>query len=84
MAGLLFVTLQVTIFCHASFLVIGLRGGAWEPRNGDQPYDRHVILEFENYEVAKACYDSPEYQAAAVIRDEASDGYVVVVEGYDG
>ncbi len=30
-AGLLFVTLQVSIFSLASFLVIGLRGGAWEP-----------------------------------------------------
>jgi ABC-type transport system involved in multi-copper enzyme maturation permease subunit len=30
-AGLLFVTLQVTVFCLASFLVIGLRGGDWEP-----------------------------------------------------
>jgi ABC-type transport system involved in multi-copper enzyme maturation permease subunit len=31
MAGLLFVALQVTIFSMASFLVLGLRGGAWEP-----------------------------------------------------
>ena len=30
-AGLLFVTLQVTIFTVASFLVIGIRGGMWEP-----------------------------------------------------
>ncbi|MFB3890913.1 MAG: ABC transporter permease [Phycisphaerae bacterium] len=30
-AGLLFVTLQVGIFCCASFLVLGLRGGVWEP-----------------------------------------------------
>lgn len=30
-AGLLFVALQITVFCLASFLVIGLRGGAWEP-----------------------------------------------------
>ena len=30
-AGLLFVALQVTIFSTACFLVIGLRGGAWEP-----------------------------------------------------
>jgi len=29
-AGLLFVTLQVGVFCGASFLVIGLRGKAWE------------------------------------------------------
>ncbi len=30
-AGLLFVTLQVTIFCVASFLILGLRGGEWKP-----------------------------------------------------
>ncbi len=30
-AGLLFVTLQVTLFSLVSFLVIGLRGGVWEP-----------------------------------------------------
>ncbi len=30
-AGLLFVTLQATVFSLASFLVIGLRGGVWEP-----------------------------------------------------
>lgn len=31
LAGLLFVALQVFIFCVASFLVIGLRAGVWEP-----------------------------------------------------
>lgn len=31
-AGLLFVLLQVGVFTLASFLVIGLRGGSWEPR----------------------------------------------------
>ena len=30
-AGLLFVSLQVALFTAACFLVIGLRGGAWEP-----------------------------------------------------
>ena len=29
--GLMFVGLQVTVFSVASFVVIGLRGGAWEP-----------------------------------------------------
>lgn len=29
--GLLFTTLQVAVFCAASFVVIGLRGDAWEP-----------------------------------------------------
>jgi ABC-type transport system involved in multi-copper enzyme maturation permease subunit len=31
-AGLLFAGLQVFVFSLASFLVIGVRGGAWEPR----------------------------------------------------
>lgn len=31
LAGLLFVFLQVLVFTGASFLVIGLRGGVWEP-----------------------------------------------------
>ena len=66
---------------NAKFLV---RGGAHEVRHGDHAYDRHVVLEFESYDVAKACYDSPEYKAATVIRNEASEGYVIVVEGYDG
>jgi len=30
-SGLMFVALQVTVFCLAAFLVIGLRGGLWEP-----------------------------------------------------
>ena len=65
----------------AKFLV---RGGANEVKHGALAFDRHVVLEFESYEVAKACYESPEYKAAEVIRNEASDGYVVVIEGYDG
>jgi ABC-type transport system involved in multi-copper enzyme maturation permease subunit len=31
LGGLLFTALQVLVFCVASFLVIGLRGNAWEP-----------------------------------------------------
>lgn len=32
LAGLLFVGLQISVFTFACFLIIGLRGGAWEPR----------------------------------------------------
>jgi len=32
----------------------------------------------------KACHDSPEYQAAARIRDEASTADLVIIEGYEG
>ena len=31
LGGIAFTALQVSVFCAASFVVIGLRGGAWEP-----------------------------------------------------
>ena len=64
----------------ARFLV---RGGQHELRKGTLA-SRHVVLEFESYAVAKACYDSPEYEAAARLRDAAGEVEIVIVEGYDG
>lgn len=64
----------------ATFLA---RGGAAEVVHGTSR-DRHVILEFESYEQAKACYHSPEYVEARKIRDAGSQADVVIVEGYDG
>lgn len=45
---------------------------------------RHVVLEFESYAVALECYHSPEYQAAAKLRDKYSVADVIVIEGYTG
>jgi uncharacterized protein (DUF1330 family) len=45
---------------------------------------RHVVIEFDSFATAKACHDSPEYQAAAKIRDEASTAEFVIIEGYEG
>lgn len=64
----------------ARFLV---RGGRHETRRGSER-QRHVVIEFDSFEVAKACYDSPEYKVAAAIRDTAADVDIVIVEGYDG
>lgn len=64
----------------AKFIV---RGGKYEIRKGPE-HQRHIVLEFDSFETAKACYDSSEYQAAAAIRDEAADVSIVIVEGYDG
>ena len=64
----------------ARFLV---RAGAAEVRAGAL-HPRHVVLEFEDYATALACYDSEEYRRAVVLRDAASVCDVVVVEGYDG
>ena len=43
--------------------------------------DRHVVVEFKDYATALACYNSPEYQAAAKIRQANADSDIVIVEG---
>ena len=45
------------------------------------PADRLVVLEFPSMEQARAWYDSPEYQEVAPIRQAASRGRAVIVEG---
>ena len=60
-----------------------VRGGASETRAG-KLNPRHVVIEFSSFSVAKACYDSPEYEAAKKVRDQAGNVDIVIVEGYDG
>ena len=43
--------------------------------------DRHVIVEFPDYQTALACYQSEGYQAAAAIRQANSDSDIVIIEG---
>jgi uncharacterized protein (DUF1330 family) len=45
---------------------------------------RHVVIEFDSLEAAKACYASADYQAAAKIRDRYSTASVLIIEGYTG
>ena len=42
---------------------------------------RNVIIEFASMEDALACYNSPEYTAARAIRQKASTGEFILVEG---
>lgn len=56
------------------------RGGAHEVMEGPV-LDRHVVIEFPSLQAAKACYASPEYQAARTRRDGAATTHVVIVEG---
>lgn len=60
-----------------------VRGGKSVTKSGNVRA-RHVVVEFESYEQALACYESPEYRAAEIVRNKNSDGDVVVVEGWDG
>lgn len=64
----------------ARFLVRGgqsvLKSGSLRPR--------HVVIEFDSYEAALACYESPEYREAMAVRDKYAKADLVVVEGWAG
>ena len=45
---------------------------------------RVIVIEFRDYATAHECYFSSEYAAAKAVRLTASQGDVVIVEGYDG
>ena len=64
---------------EAKFLV---RGGAFEAPEGPVR-SRHVVIEFDSYQQALACYRSPEYQAAAKLRQAYAESDLVIVEGAD-
>lgn len=64
----------------AKFLV---RGGQFDAVEG-HGRSRHVVIEFPSYQAALACYRSPEYAEAMAHRLNASEGDLVVIEGYDG
>ena len=61
----------------AKFIV---RGGRQEIREGNNR-TRTVVLEFQDYEMALACYNSPEYKKALAIRKDISTNDLVIVEG---
>jgi len=56
------------------------RGGAHHPMEG-LARARNVVIEFPSVEAAKACWASPEYQAAREHRLAASEAELVIVEG---
>lgn len=56
------------------------RGGAYQKLEG-QVRARNVVIEFPSLQAAVDCYNSPEYQIAAAIRQEVADAEMVVVEG---
>ena len=59
------------------------RGGTFQKLEGPVRA-RNVVIEFPSLQAAVDCYNSPEYQIAAAIRQQCADAEMVVVEGIDG
>jgi uncharacterized protein (DUF1330 family) len=59
------------------------RGGKSETLDGESLGERHVVIEFRDLDTARACFNSPAYQAAREHRLAASTGRVIIVEGME-
>jgi uncharacterized protein (DUF1330 family) len=59
-----------------------VRGGAFDLMEG-KARARNVVVEFKDIATAKACYESPEYQAARLVRQKYADADFIIVEGAD-
>jgi len=57
------------------------RGGRAEKLEGDVAVNRVAVLEFDTYEKAKAWYESEGYRMARAVRQSASVGSLILVEG---
>lgn len=58
-----------------------VRGGAVEALEGDRVPRRQVILEFPDMAHLKAFYTSPQYRTLIAIRQGASFGSLIAIEG---
>ena len=59
-----------------------IRGGQSETVEGESLL-RHVMIEFDSYELAKKAYYDPEYQAVAEIRRRNAESVIILVEGVE-
>lgn len=57
------------------------RGGRSQAMEGRATPQRSVVIEFESYEQAVACYQSAQYQQACAFRQEVAKAEVIIVEG---
>jgi uncharacterized protein (DUF1330 family) len=58
-----------------------VRGGKAEALEGEWPQRRRVLLEFPSLDAAKRWWDSPEYEKPKAMRQAASHGRLILMEG---
>ena len=63
--------------------VAGFPGGSRSVVKNGTMRSRHVVIEFDSYDQALACHESPEYQAAVKFRNRGSQGELIIIEGFE-
>jgi uncharacterized protein (DUF1330 family) len=58
-----------------------VRGGKVDAKEGDWKPERMIALEFPSMEQAQKWYHSPEYAPLIKLRQKASKGKLIIVEG---
>lgn len=58
-----------------------VRGGVIETLEGDWNPERLIIIEFESTNRAKQWWNSPEYEQAKTLRQQAANTRMILVEG---
>lgn len=58
-----------------------IRGGACEALEGDWSQRRRVLLEFPTMDAARKWWNSPEYEKPRAMRQAASKGRLLLIEG---
>jgi uncharacterized protein (DUF1330 family) len=71
------------IFDKFSAKLVGLDEHV-EAVEGSWPFTRTVIIEFPSKELARAWYESDEYQAVVGLRHSSATSNLVIVSGYPG
>ena len=69
--------LEIKSFGHSSFLI---RGGK-QLEKETTGYERTVVVEFPDFNIAKECYESNEYQKALSHVNKSANRTVAIVEG---
>ena len=59
-----------------------IRGGKFDILEGEWQVDRTTVVEFESYEKAKQCYQSPEYSKARDVRKKSAKSDFILIEGF--
>ncbi|MGY9046113.1 hypothetical protein P775_25460 [Puniceibacterium antarcticum] len=57
-----------------------VRGGESETPEGETQ-ERHVVIEFPDFEAAKRAYNDPAYQEVAEIRRKSATSTIILAEG---